>query len=349
MRSHAQQIMRILAILCVAGCTARSGDDATPQHVVADVETCNGHPRSAYAIVTTPATRSGLASAWVTQPHLTLLGAYATVLAASEGCMPKRERSGLSICFGIVVGLASLHCSGKGANDSPAITSNDSDSDATTDMPGDGDDCTLADATCAPSSGASADGTTVPPASSITDSLGKVWTLTGDGKIAVNGVVDPVTMSVVLLLYYKGVVYQETSIDDAWWAWIDNGWVRQSGDPRVAQTGILWGINAHPVQGFPSSAIAYADQMSLLVSAGLKSYRMDVYTVDQMSTVTDVLAATKAAGIVLLIDFLSFPVPTLEPMRTATMRRPMPSPKPMLPPSKTTFTFGSSATKKTTG
>jgi hypothetical protein len=77
----------------------------------------------------------------------------------------------------------------------------------------------------------SACGATVPPASEIVDASGDVWTLTASGQIARNGLVDPVTNGVVLLLYFKGVVYQEAH--DLWWAWQGGSW-QDAVDPRVA-------------------------------------------------------------------------------------------------------------------
>jgi hypothetical protein len=87
--------------------------------------------------------------------------------------------------------------------------------------------------------GASANCSTVPPATRIVDGAGDVWTLVasnGQGnQIARNGVVDPVTHEVILLLYENGVVYQENA-DLDWWSWTNASWVAVSGDPRVGGT-----------------------------------------------------------------------------------------------------------------
>ena len=71
---------------------------------------------------------------------------------------------------------------------------------------------------------ASPDGTSVPPASSIVDSRGNVWTLTANGQIARNGRIDRITNSVLLLVYSGGAVYQKTSWigndgQNLWWRW----------------------------------------------------------------------------------------------------------------------------------
>ena len=44
-----------------------------------------------------------------------------------------------------------------------------------------------------------------------------------------------------------------------------------------ANAGIMWGINGHPVQGGPYTAISPAKQMADIATAGLRSYRMDLY------------------------------------------------------------------------
>jgi hypothetical protein len=73
--------------------------------------------------------------------------------------------------------------------------------------------------------------------SQITDAAGAVWTVS-DGQILRNGVVDPVTANVVLLLYYTGKIYQYNS--HSWYEWNDAptwpagsaGWTVLNGDPR---------------------------------------------------------------------------------------------------------------------
>src|ERR1700731_1203349 len=82
---------------------------------------------------------------------------------------------------------------------------------------------------------ASPDGTTVPPASSIVDSRGNVWTLTANGQIARNGRIDRITNSVLLLVYSDGAVYQKTSWigndgQNLWWRWSRGRWI-QTPDP----------------------------------------------------------------------------------------------------------------------
>ena len=69
----------------------------------------------------------------------------------------------------------------------------------------------------------SPNGTTIPPAVSITDSGGVVWTTSG-GVIARNGVVDPLTRQVVLLIFLNGTIYQQIS-GGLWWSWTNSAWL----------------------------------------------------------------------------------------------------------------------------
>lgn len=88
-----------------------------------------------------------------------------------------------------------------------------------------------------PGTSASASGTTVPSAASITDASGNVWTLTSGAQIAKNGTVDPITANVNLLLYYNGTVYQEAQTN-LWWSWNGSSWVALgANDPRATAAG----------------------------------------------------------------------------------------------------------------
>ena len=78
---------------------------------------------------------------------------------------------------------------------------------------------------------ASVSGTAIPPAMSISDASGAVWTVT-------NGVVYRAahkagfTENVTLLLWYAGKIYRQNSAN-LWWTWQNNAWVA-SADPRPA-------------------------------------------------------------------------------------------------------------------
>jgi hypothetical protein len=79
----------------------------------------------------------------------------------------------------------------------------------------------------------SANGSTEPSLEQLVDSSRNVWTIgaTG-GTIYKNGVKDPTSANVVLLLYYDGVIYQENSFK-YWWSYNGTGWVLVGGDPRT--------------------------------------------------------------------------------------------------------------------
>jgi hypothetical protein len=78
---------------------------------------------------------------------------------------------------------------------------------------------------------ASPQSTTIPSASQIFDTQGASWTV-ASGVIFRNGVATP-SSSVVLLLYYNSIVYQQNSFN-AWWQWSDvtSSWVSVAADPR---------------------------------------------------------------------------------------------------------------------
>jgi hypothetical protein len=92
----------------------------------------------------------------------------------------------------------------------------------------------------------SACGTTVPPAARIVDAALDVWTLTSGGQIERNGVVDPVTNGVVLLIYFRGLVYQEAH--NLWWAWTGGAW-QDAKDPRLTGSCTDGGSDAAPPPG----------------------------------------------------------------------------------------------------
>src|ERR1700738_936780 len=79
-------------------------------------------------------------------------------------------------------------------------------------------------------SAASASGTTMPPAASITDSTGAVWTLSG-GVVYQNGAIAGNNYNVTLALWYKGSIYHENS-SGQFYQWNGSAWV-SSIDPRL--------------------------------------------------------------------------------------------------------------------
>jgi len=88
----------------------------------------------------------------------------------------------------------------------------------------------LAIAPCEAAQGtASPSGATIPSATQIIDSSGKVWTVSG-GLIYENGALAGYSKGVTLLLYENNIIYQENSAG-GWWSWTGSTWASSS-DPR---------------------------------------------------------------------------------------------------------------------
>ena len=77
-------------------------------------------------------------------------------------------------------------------------------------------------------------GTTIPVATQIIDSELDVWTLSG-GHAYEHGQLTP-SSGVILLLYAKGLVYQENSHHD-WWFWRNGAWVATSAPLATSESG----------------------------------------------------------------------------------------------------------------
>src|SRR5580692_6958349 len=94
---------------------------------------------------------------------------------------------------------------------------------------------------------------------SLTDSAGNAWTLTG-GVVYENGKAAGYTASVVLVLYYNSVIYQEwkTSTGGGWYGWVNGAWVLEAQDPRTVPT---------PTPA-PTQTVTLAAGQSVLVNFG---------------------------------------------------------------------------------
>lgn len=84
-----------------------------------------------------------------------------------------------------------------------------------------------------PAAPASADGSTVPPASQLTDASGNTFALTAGGQVTFNGTLQAGTNGVTQLVAEKGVVYQ--TAHNLWWGWINGAWT-SSPSPLPAPT-----------------------------------------------------------------------------------------------------------------
>lgn len=128
----------------------------------------------------------------------------------------------------------------------------------------------------------SSSGTTVPPATSISDSAGNTWTL-ASGAVTKNGsaVSTGAAGSLVLILYYNGTIYAK----DASGTWFKNGSPWQNlgtADPRTAATStsstpFFYGLNGH--MAYNSGiyhTMSAAAQLAMIKDLGATMYRCDV-------------------------------------------------------------------------
>jgi len=171
---------------------------------------------------------------------------------------------------------------------------------------------------------ASVSGTAIPPATSINDSSGAVWTLT-------NGVVFRATQTTnspgqaTLLLWYAGKMYV-SNLANVWSVWSNNSWAA-SADPRPAATATatpaataipaatatpaattaatatpatsaatpvstgpaipFYGINGHYVQGGLSVSVPLSTQAASLADLGVRNFRQDMYSIQDIDTIAN--------------------------------------------------------------
>ena len=102
--------------------------------------------------------------------------------------------------------------------------------------------------------------TTIPSATQIVDSHLDVWTVSG-GKVYENGQLTP-SGGVILLLYAKGIVYQE-NVHHNWWLWRNGAWVATP-DPLVTPS-------ASPTT-IPSSTLIVDSHLDVWTVSGGQAY-----------------------------------------------------------------------------
>ena len=185
---------------------------------------------------------------------------------------------------------------------------------------------------------ASVSGTTIPPASSINDSSGAVWTVKSGVVYRANAKAG-FTQDVNLLLWYGGKIYQRNA-NDLWWVWKNNTWA-VSADPRPASapasgaspasapavasstsaassdTGTttmpFFGVNEHYAYGGVYSSIPLSTQAATMVDLGLTGIRQDVHGYDQIDTLADKVIPGLGPNVTVmpLIDAYPWDDPTL--------------------------------------
>ncbi|WP_250454815.1 glycosyl hydrolase [Caballeronia sp. ATUFL_M2_KS44] len=161
------------------------------------------------------------------------------------------------------------------------------------------------------SKAASASGTVIPPAASITDGSGAVWTLVG-GRVTRNGSGVSTGSSVALsaILYYNGTIYAKNSSG----TWYKNGSPWQNigtTDPRgvasaaaavTSSKPLFYGINGHLAYGSGIyKTMTAAAQLAILKDLGVTNYRCDVADSGMAKTLAAALTgAFKGSGVSIL-------------------------------------------------
>jgi len=144
--------------------------------------------------------------------------------------------------------------------------------------------------------GVSADGTAIPPAPYIIDRANNQWTL-ANGYIYKNGVKDPDSYNVSLLLWYGGMIYQQGTGGHFYVRTWMNKWV-PCGDPRVnlaATAGSFYGINGHY-----DYSLTPAQVVGALQALGCTTYRVGcINSSRQLNSVIGLARAFQAANMTL--------------------------------------------------
>ncbi|WP_438390232.1 cellulase family glycosylhydrolase [Caballeronia sp. DA-9] len=144
----------------------------------------------------------------------------------------------------------------------------------------------------------SADATMIPPASSIIDAQGRVWTVS-NGVIYRDGSVVGVNFNVALLLWYGGRMWH-TNTSGQCYLWTDAaGWL-QASDPRHASAAIpgnFYGMNGHWDDPYTPAQV-----VSILKGLGCTTFRVGCTNdPQQLAAVTKLAAAFQAAGLTLFV------------------------------------------------
>ncbi len=123
-------------------------------------------------------------------------------------------------------------------------------------------------------------GATTPPAASITDSSGAVWTLL-NGRVMKNGTGVSTGSSVAqaLILYFNGIIYAQNS-SGVWYQngspWKNIGTIDPRNVVKPSNTSLFYGVNGHMAWG---SGIYYTmtaeQQLAILKDLGVTMYRCD--------------------------------------------------------------------------
>ncbi len=144
-------------------------------------------------------------------------------------------------------------------------------------------------------------GATAPPAASLTDSGGTVWTLL-NGRVMKNGTGVSTGSSVAqaLLLYFNGIIYAQNASG----VWYQNGspWKNiGTTDPRnvvkPSNTSLFYGINGHMAWGSGIYFTMTAEQqLAILKDLGVTMYRCDTADAGMSATLAMALRGAFAGS-----------------------------------------------------
>ncbi|SAL33009.1 glycosyl hydrolase [Caballeronia humi] len=128
---------------------------------------------------------------------------------------------------------------------------------------------------------ASPNSTVIPPAASITDNTGNVWTLV-NSRVTKNGagVSTGSAKPLVLMLFFNGEIYAQNSIG-GWYKsgspWTSIGTSDPRGNTAAADAALFYGINGHMAWGNNSiyQTMPPEQQLAILKDLGVTNYRCD--------------------------------------------------------------------------
>ncbi|MGF6779619.1 hypothetical protein P3T21_004848 [Paraburkholderia sp. GAS334] len=151
----------------------------------------------------------------------------------------------------------------------------------------------------------SANGTRLPPATSIVDSAQNQWTIGGDAVVLRNGVNTGCNIRPTWLVYLNHVVYAQDA-SNTWSVYSQGGWAITPDPTTVAaaatSTKLFYGMNGH--MAWTSTAyqtISPAQQVAILQDLGVTNYRADVADAGMAQTVANALkGAFAGTGISIL-------------------------------------------------
>jgi hypothetical protein len=168
------------------------------------------------------------------------------------------------------------------------------------------------------SKSASADGTTIPPATSITDTNRGVWTIT-NAQVYVNGNPCGPTGNVNMIIWKGGKIYHRNTAGGFWY-WSNTAWIACA-DPRgttattttpttttttAATTGLFYGLNGHMAWNSGIyKTMTPAAQLAMIKDLGATNYRCDVADSGMAQTLANALTGAFAGSGVSIFPVLN--------------------------------------------